>query len=347
MRYDVRRRYGFHAKARKPNPYFTAAIVGTSALVGSALINGYLAKKAERENPPTGRFINIDGVHLHYVEHGEGQPLVLLHGNGSMIQDFESSGLVAAAAKSYRVIVFDRPGFGQTNRPRGTTWGPDQQADLLNKAFDHLGLSNAIVLGHSWGASVAIALGLRHPRSVGALLLVSGYYYPSFRPDFLAMSAPAIPLIGDVISSTISPFLSRLMWPALLAKIFGPSNVPAKFDGFPKEMAIRPMQIQASAAESALLVAYAASQGPRYSGLKMLVTIIAGADDRLIDPEQQSERLHADLPRSRFVRLAATGHMVHQTATEAVIDAIEETARSLRDAGLESAMNGGPSDPKV
>ena len=58
---------------------------------------------------PQGQFLEIDGARLHYVERGEGEPLVLLHGNGSMIQDFESSGLLDKAAKKYRVIVFDRP----------------------------------------------------------------------------------------------------------------------------------------------------------------------------------------------------------------------------------------------
>ena len=63
--------------------------VGVAALAISALVNGRLAKDAERRNPPKGRFLEIDGVRLHYVERGKGEPLVLLHGNGSMIQDFE------------------------------------------------------------------------------------------------------------------------------------------------------------------------------------------------------------------------------------------------------------------
>ena len=71
------------------HPYATAAMVGVAALAISALVNSRLAKDAERRNPPKGRFLEIDGVRLHYVERGKGEPLVLLHGNGSMIQDFE------------------------------------------------------------------------------------------------------------------------------------------------------------------------------------------------------------------------------------------------------------------
>ena len=91
----------------------SAAVIGTLAAV--ALANRYLANKAERDNPPSGHFLKINGVRLHYVERGAGDPVVLLHGNGSMIQDFESSGLIDLLAKDNRVIVFDRPGFGPVN----------------------------------------------------------------------------------------------------------------------------------------------------------------------------------------------------------------------------------------
>ena len=72
----------YAVEALKAHPVVTSIIV---ALAASAILNRVLAKKAERHNPPTGRFITVDGVRLHYVERGTGSPLVLLHGNGSMI----------------------------------------------------------------------------------------------------------------------------------------------------------------------------------------------------------------------------------------------------------------------
>ena len=92
-----------------------------------ALVNRHFAKKAERDNPAAGRFLDVNGVRLHYVERGLGDPLVLLHGNGSMIEDFQSSGLIDLAAKQFKVIVFDRPGFGHSDRPRNVIWTPDAQ----------------------------------------------------------------------------------------------------------------------------------------------------------------------------------------------------------------------------
>ena len=81
-----------------------------------ALVNRRLARNAENDNPPAGQFLEVGGVRLHYVERGSGPPLVLLHGNGSMIQDFETSGIIDMTAEKGRVIVFDRLGFGHTGR---------------------------------------------------------------------------------------------------------------------------------------------------------------------------------------------------------------------------------------
>jgi pimeloyl-ACP methyl ester carboxylesterase len=296
------------------------------ALAVSAIVNRQLATRAERRSRPIGRFIEVDGVRLHYVERGKGNPLVLLHGNGSMIQDFETSGLIDIAAKRYHVIVFDRPGYGYSERPRGTIWTPDAQADLLHRALEQLGVARAIVLGHSWGASVAIALALKYPKAVSALILASGYYYPTIRADVVALSQPAVPVIGDILRHTVSPIISRLLWPLMMRKIFGPAPVPKKFNRFPKEMAVRPSQLLASAAESFLMIPDALAFRGRYADLRMPVVIIAGEQDRLVDIERQSSRLHRQIKQSVFHRVRGAGHMVHQTATGDVMSAIDEAA---------------------
>src|SRR6185295_3733435 len=144
-----------------------------------------------------GRFITVDGVRLHYVDRGTGTPLVLLHGNGSMIEDFQSSGLIDLAAKDYRVIAIDR----HTNRPRSTVWTPEAQADLIAAALKKIGVPRAIVLGHSWGTLVALALAVKYPQEVQALVLASGYYYANARTDVVILSPPAIPLFGDLLAT--------------------------------------------------------------------------------------------------------------------------------------------------
>ena len=305
------------------HPVAISVVGAVATLMIAAFVNRLVARKAERDNPPTGKFVEVDGVRLHYVERGHGEPLVLLHGNGSMIEDFVSSGLLDQAAHKYRVIAFDRPGFGHSERPRLTVRTPGAQADLIRKALGQIGISQAILLGHSWGASVAIALALRGPKLVARLILASGYYYPTVRGDVL-LSWQAIPGIGDIISRTLAPVLARMMWPALMKKIFGPSAVPRKFAGFPKEMALRPSQLRASAAKSALMIPAALAWHNEYTALTIPVAIIAGEDDRLIDTDEQSVRLHRDVPQSTLRRIPGVGHMVHQSATDVVMTAIDE-----------------------
>src|SRR3954454_2568162 len=311
------------------HPYALAAAATAGALGISALVNRHHAKKAEKDNPPAGEFLNVNGVRLHYVERGSGVPLVLLHGSGSMIQDFESSGLIDLAAKNHRVIVFDRPGFGHSDRPRNVVWTQAAQAELIGSALHRLGVTHAIVLGHSWGASVAVALALKYPKLVQGLVLASGYYYPTLRPDIIGLSAPAAPFVGDVLGHSIAPIVSRAIWPLLMAKIFGPQSVPPKFAGFPKEMAVRPSQIRASAAESALMIPGAFELQDQYATLKMPVSIVAGEGDRLIDTDTQSLRLHGNIVQSKFHRVPGAGHMVHQTATDAVMAAIRRVSKDM------------------
>lgn len=308
--------------------------IGAGAILGilaiSAVVNAALAKKAERDNPPMGKFVDVRGVRIHYVDRGEGEPLVLLHGNGSSIEDFESSGLIRLASKQFRVISFDRPGFGHTTRPTGRIWTPEAQAELFAAALEKLGISQVLVLGHSWGASVAVALALRYPRLVAGLVLVSGYYYPTARPDVVSLSLPAVPFLGSVIRYSISPILSRLMWPQLVRKLFSPQREPVKFEAFPKEMTFRPSQVRAAAAESALMIPAAYRARERYHELETPLVIVAGEDDRIVDTEKQSARLHDEVPKSAMHRIPRTGHMVHQTATEKVMQAINEAAQARR-----------------
>ncbi len=311
--------HGGHAKALR-YALGAGAVLGLFAI--SALANARLAKRAERANPAMGEFIEVDGLRIHYVERGEGEALVLLHGNGSSIQDFESSGLIDLASKEFRVIAFDRPGFGHTSRPRGKAWSAEEQAHLFAEALRKLGVSRAIVFGHSWGASAAIALALHYPRLVSALVLASGYYYPTARADVLLLASPGVPLAGDFIRYSISPILTRLMWPLLVRKIFAPERVPAKFAGFPREMASRPSQIRAAAVESALMIPGAWEESGRYKELEMPVVIVAGEEDQLVETEKQSARLHRELPKSVLRLVRGGGHMVHQTATNKVMAAI-------------------------
>ena len=188
------------------------------ALAASAAYVQRRSARAERAHPPLGRFITIDGVSLHYLDEGDGPPLVLLHGLGSMVEDFVLSGLVREASKRYRVIAIDRPGYGHSERPRRFRFGAAAQAGLVRKALQALDVHRPIVLGHSWGTLVAVALALDYPEVPRSLVLASGLYFPSARLDAPLMGAPGLPLIGDLLSRTLSPLAGRALWPGFLRR---------------------------------------------------------------------------------------------------------------------------------
>jgi pimeloyl-ACP methyl ester carboxylesterase len=306
-------------------------VAGAALALGAAAIAVQaLARRAEAENPPSGGFVDVDGVRLHYVERGKGEPLVLLHGNGALVDDFALSGLVQRAARRYRVFVFDRPGYGHSSRPRRRIWTPEAQADLFARAFAELGIERPIVLGHSWGTLVALALALEHRPAVKGLVLLSGYYFPTLRVDVPLAALPAIPGIGDLLRYTLSPLIARLSWRGMLRKLFGPNAVPEAFERFPVWMPLRPGQIRAAAAESALLLPAAARLGRRMGEVSVPVVIMAGEDDRLV-ASTQSERLHAELPDSMLRIVPGVGHMIHHIMPNEVLAAVDEAA-ALADA---------------
>jgi pimeloyl-ACP methyl ester carboxylesterase len=296
------------------------------ALAGSAIAIRARVRAAEAAHPPQGQFIEVDGVRLHYVVRGQGEPLVLLHGNLMMVDDLELAGLIDRAAERYQVIAFDRPGFGYSDRPRMTVWTPHAQAALLHKALQQLGVKRPIVAGHSWGTLVALAMGLDFPADVRSLVLLSGYYFPTLRADTLFMSPPAIPIIGDLLRYTIAPWIFRLIWPGLVARLFSPSPVPPTFRAYPIWMSLRPSQLRAAGADAMLMIPAVSAMRHEYSELEIPVVIMAGTDDRYVDTGWQSVRLHRLIPGSELTLAPGAGHMVQHIVLDEVMAAIDAAA---------------------
>ncbi len=309
---------------RISRPRAAAGLAAGVALAGLAAWFALSARRAEKRHPPVGRFIHVDGVRLHYLEVGSGPPLVLLHGNGSLIQEFVASGLVAQAAERYRVIVFDRPGYGYSSRPRGRVWTPEAQARLVHAALERLGVRDPVVLGHSWGALVAAAYGLLFPRDTRALVLASGYFYPSVRFDVPIAAISGVPLVGAVLRYTVTPLTILAIWPLLMRRLFGPAEIPRRFEAFPRQLALRPTHLRACAAEAALMIPAAIRLARHYRELAVPTVVAAGRDDRQVDAHWHSEALHGAVTGSRLHLVPGVGHMLHQNAPAAVMAAIVE-----------------------
>src|SRR5271163_3112361 len=328
MALDFHRNSKRAVRGSKSGSWLPGVAVAAAGLAASAVYVREETTRVEREYPPTGKFMMVQGVRLHFIDTGGADPvLVLLHGNGAMIADMEISGLVNEAARRYRVVVFDRPGYGYSERPRDRAWGPKEQADLVRDAFAQLGLVRPLVFGHSWGTQVALSLALDHPDSVGGLVLASGYYFPTARADGI-MAAPAtVPILGDLMRHTVSPLIAGVMAPGMFRKMFAPQPVPSKFSAeFPVGLTLRPSQIRASSEETVMMVPAATALEGRYRELRLPVCIMAGGADRIVDTDSQSVRLHSMIELSEMRVLPGLGHMIHYFATDQVVRAIDGVA---------------------
>ena len=284
-------------------------------LVAIVLANVSLEFIARWRNPPIGEFLNVDGVRLHYIIRGDpdAPPLVMFHGNGTLLQDLIISGLVDAAADKFRVICFDRPGFGHSSRPRATLWSPERQAELFFVALTRLGVERTVVLGHSWGTLVALAMAARNGERVKGLVLISGYYFPTWRFD----------VWFAILLYTISPVSSWLALPAFAKKTFAPKPVPeiVKIE-YPRLVLIRPSQLRAVAEDSAFMMPSAATLTMSYRRLKCPTAIIAGCDDEIVRSDQ-ALKLQKILPHATVRLVPEAGHMVHYFVADEILKTVE------------------------
>jgi pimeloyl-ACP methyl ester carboxylesterase len=180
-----------------------------------------------------------------------------------------------------------------------------------------------VVLGHSWGTLVAIALSLRDDYPLRGLVLASGYYFPTARWDVWMMSWPAIPIVGDLIRYTVAPIISWAILPGAFRKLFSPRSVPIEFKNeFPRSLTLRPKQLRAAAEESALLVPTAAQFQASYGSIRCPVRIFHGTEDAKIECRQARDLQRALAGPAYLYLVQNAGHMVTYADTAAIAEEV-------------------------
>jgi pimeloyl-ACP methyl ester carboxylesterase len=177
-------------------------------------------------------------------------------------------------------------------------------------------------------------MALEAPDAVAGLVLMSGYYYPARRTDTIAM--PPFPFAGEALRHA----MRRMMVPDTLRRVFAPRGVPERFSrAYPLRLATRPSQMRAVDEEAGILRMAAGALSPHYCEVRVPVHLIAGSEDRIVDTDQHSARLHRELEASTFLRVPHCGHMVHHAVPEGVAAAIAQmsAARRLRAAARRAA----------
>jgi pimeloyl-ACP methyl ester carboxylesterase len=121
-------------------------------------------------------YADVNGLHLYYELHGEGTPLVLLHG-GMLTIDLNFAGLIPSLSRSHLVIGVEMQGHGRTGNIDRPIALPALAADIVG-LLDHLEIDSAHVLGHSMGAGVALELAIDHPTRVRSIVPISASVRP-------------------------------------------------------------------------------------------------------------------------------------------------------------------------
>jgi pimeloyl-ACP methyl ester carboxylesterase len=170
-----------------------------------------------------GHYAEVNGIKLYYEIHGTGRPLILLHGGLGAIEMFGPN--LPALAKGRQVIAVDLQGHGRTadiDRPLSTELMANDSAALIQ----HLGLERPDVMGYSLGGGVALLTAIRHPETVGKLVVVSTpFRRNAFYPDILAQQGQVGVASAEAMKQTPMYQLYNSIaprpqdWPRLLGKI--------------------------------------------------------------------------------------------------------------------------------
>src|SRR5271156_894713 len=131
----------------------------TVLVVALVLFSAWTARQVEKRVPPRGRFIDVDGARFHYLDEGSGPALLLVHGLAGQMLNFTHS-LSDRLKRDHRVVVLDRPGSGYSTRPADASAALGPQADTIARFCQALGLERPLVVGHSMGGAIALALAL-------------------------------------------------------------------------------------------------------------------------------------------------------------------------------------------
>ncbi len=291
-------------------------------LAGLKLFTDLRVRATEKKYPPCGKFVTVRGIRLHYISKGLGRPLVLIHGSYGSLHDFAMS-FFELTAEKYQTFAFDRPGHGYSERPRGRVMTPLDHARYIHGALEALDARNPILVGHSYGAAVALAYAVEYPDQAAALILLAGYVTYFEGPAELIYRLPAWPVIGKIFLYAILQPLGLLRGPrALVKSAFSPNKPHAAYSEVLTSLALRPRQFAATAEDIRNFSPAMKKLSADFDKIKIPVTIITGDKDSVASPKGHAYPLSKQIPHSRLIILPETGHQPGFIKPDAIMQAI-------------------------
>ncbi|HPH65316.1 MAG TPA: alpha/beta hydrolase [Kofleriaceae bacterium] len=300
------------------------ALIIALALAANACAPSFYATKLPG-TPAEATFVEVDGVQLHYrrikrdnVADATRPTVVFIHGYGASLESW--SAVQDALAPEFDVIAFDLKGFGWSTRPEGD-YSPAAQATLIWRALAKLDITRTVLVGHSWGTSVVLAMTLAQPGRVERVALTSAYVYDEQVPSFFRWAQ-----VGGVGEFLFSMFYTERTEERVPLAYHDPRYATQK-----RVDAV----IAANERPGSVAAALAAARGqkfdklsPRYSDVKQPVLLLWGDDDQ-VTPVRFGERLLRQLENATLVVLPQCGHMPMLEARQLTINALRKFLQPL------------------
>jgi len=310
---------------------FLKTIMGSSAAVlaataGLAAFTAWNRKRAVQLVPPEGQFADVQAGRLHYLAIGEGAPIVLVHGLGGQLRNFTYA-LSALLSPHHRLILVDRPGSGYSTYKGDRNCGLAAQAAMIVELIDQLGLARPLVVGHSLGGAVALAMALGHPGKIGGLALLAPLTQPiEAVPQVFKALDLSSPIARTVLAWTLAAPAGRLGADAANAQVFSPEPVPADFETRGgAALTLRPEAFVAACGDVEAARGEMVGIAARYGELSIPVGIMFARGDLLLDPSIHGLPTVAAI-KDAELKLIDGGHMFPLTQPQVTADWIMERA---------------------
>lgn len=297
---------------------------------------GVIASPSSSRDPTrtTGRcelardhFVVVEQLRVHYLETGAGRTLVMIHGNAGAADDF-GYGAIELLCDQYRIVAVDRAGHGQSDRPKDKTATLEYQAELLHQTLLHLGISKPILVGHSWGASLALAYAVKYKTEVSAIVLIAPAAYPDKGENRLLRMAVTPPVIGDVGLMIGKLILGRHILKQELSRAFFPEPVPEEYLQKATASWLTRRHLKAYLEDEWTLNRSLKHLSHQYSQIKVPVVIVTGDKDKVVSPKDNAYRLKSTLASADLIEVKDAGHEIPQTHPEIIYAAIKKVSES-------------------
>ena len=271
--------------------------------------------------PFESRWFDSSHGRVHYVDEGDGPPILLCHGNPTW--SFLYRGIIVALRDGFRCIAPDYLGFGLSDRPAGFGYKIDEHAQVVGEFVDHLGLDGYLTMGQDWGGPISMAVAVERADRVRGVVLGNTWFWPadtlSTKAFSRIMSSP--PMQYAILQRNF--FVERLI-PALTqhrpsAAVMEHYRAVQPNAEARKGVAEMPKQILAARP----LLARLAVEVPAMLGGKPAL-FVWGMKDFAFRPGPTIPRMRATFPDHVLVELPDAKHFIQEDAPDRVAAAIME-----------------------